>query len=567
MNLFLLGWAPSGGAQSAIAGQALAELLARLPFFDSEAIECWQAPSGHVVLAYVGHDEGRVGGVRYVDVDEEGMALFSGRPFLWTRDGSADGRTPLDPRFYRRPAGDWTADLDGRWAAARYDDRERELEVYSDPLGAYPIFSGNLDATRWISNSAELVRTALGADELDDSVLACVLGCGYSLSGDPIWASVKRLPRGTVLRMRAGRPDTQTELLPLDRIAVVAGAGFEPDQAARDLVAATGALADWPGRPNLLQLSGGRDSRLVFGAALKAGVEFDVVTSGTPEAPDVQVARLLCEGTGKRPRLLSPDPGGALIRRTRHTASVVGRAAAGALSIEVAAGYPIEQSTGRLPLWLGGQGGEISRAYYGRGNAQGRLALARQLISSVAGSAELLSSPGRERLERQVGRALDEELAAGVAPEDVPDVFYLLARMGSWAASGFGCVEYAKGDSVTPLWCKRLLPQQLGPRPEERAREWFHTATLEALSPRLARAPYADYTPLLRPGTEELFPVCELVQQAVQSQADHPAWEVLERRYVEQLLARDPRSLDEREHRHVWRLATVFLNDGMEQPR
>ena len=48
---------------------------------------------------------------------------------------------------------------------------------------------------------------------------------------------------------------------------------FEPERAAELLTAATGALADWPGRPNVVQLSGGRDSRVVLAAALAAGAD------------------------------------------------------------------------------------------------------------------------------------------------------------------------------------------------------------------------------------------------------------------------------------------------------
>jgi hypothetical protein len=562
MNLFIVGWSPSGGADSAPAQGALRALLARLPFFDPEEIGCWQAPSGRATLAYVGHDEERVGGVRYVDLDDEGMAVFSGRPFRWTGEGEADGRAPLDPRFYRRPAGEWASDLDGRFAAARYDERERELEVYSDPLGAYPVFSGEADGTRWISNSAELVRTALGTDELDLSVVASVLGAGHCLSGDPVWAEVKRLPRGAVVQMRADRPDSQAELLPLDRIAAQTGRGLEPGRAARDLVAATSALADWPGRPILLQLSGGRDSRLVLAAALAAGVEFDAVSTGTPAVPDVRVARQLCEQLGIPHRLLPRDPEGALHRRTREMGRVVGLASAGTFSIEDAAGYPIAQSAGPLPLWLGGQGGEIARAFYGRREGTRPEALARQLFETVARSVELLSSPGKERLRREVGRAVDQKVDAGVALDDVFDLFYLFNRMGTWSASGFGCVEYAKGDSITPLWCRRLLDHQLAPRPAERVGARFHAATLEELSPQLARAPFAE---AWDPGSDEFVPVFELVTAAVKTQPSHPAWEVIDRPYVDQLLAREPRSFEGRERRHVWRLATVFMNCEQEE--
>jgi hypothetical protein len=565
VNLFLIGWSRSGAANAPGAEAALAALLVRLPFFGPEQIRSWQAASGNATLAYVAHDKERVGGVGYVDIDEEGMALFSGRPFRWTGDGAADGRAPLDPRFYRRPAGRWMADLDGRFGAARYGERERELDVYADPLGAYPLFSGELDGTRWISNSAELVRTALGTDELDPSVVASVLGAGYSLSGDPVWAQVKRLPRGTVMHLRVDRPDAQTELLPLDRIAAQTGSGLDPDRAARDLVAATGALADWPGRPTLLQLSGGRDSRLVLAAALAAGAEFDAVSTGTAEHPDVRVARLLSEQAGVRHRLLSPDPDGALHRGTRDMARVVGLAGAGTLSIETAAGYPIAQSTGPLPLWLGGQGGEIARAHLGSGDGMAPEALAPHLFRAVAGSAELLSATARERLEREVRKDIDDQLGAGVAPVDIPDLFFLF-RMSPRSAVAFGCVEYGKGDSITPLWSRRLLRHQLGAQPAERARERFHAVTLEALSPPLAHPPFVDYVPPFRRGSEEFVPVFELAREAVWAQESHPAWEVLEPRYVEQLLALDPTSLEEREQRHVWRLASVFMNGELEQP-
>ena len=62
---------------------------------------------------------------------------------------------------------------------------------------------------------------------------AGVLAGGWSLSGDPIWENVRRLPRGIVLTLRPGEPESATELLPLERIARLPGAGFEPDTAAR----------------------------------------------------------------------------------------------------------------------------------------------------------------------------------------------------------------------------------------------------------------------------------------------------------------------------------------------
>jgi hypothetical protein len=48
------------------------------------------------------------------------------------------------------------------------------------------------------------------------------------------------------------------------------------------------------------------------------------------------------------------------------------------------------------------------------------------------------------------------------------------------------------------------------------------------------------------------------VREVVLSQADHPAWPVLDRARVEQLLSNDAAALDEVSRYYVWRLATVF---------
>ena len=113
MNLFVIGSAPNGRIDPAIAERALRELLVELPFFDPAAISSWRAPSGRAAAAWVAHAPARVGAVRYADADQDGIALFSGRPYAWTGDTSADGRAPLDARFYRRPTAEWAPQVSG----------------------------------------------------------------------------------------------------------------------------------------------------------------------------------------------------------------------------------------------------------------------------------------------------------------------------------------------------------------------------------------------------------------------------------------------------------------------
>jgi hypothetical protein len=155
--------------------------------------------------------------------------------------------------------------------------------------------------------------------------------------------------------------------------------------------------------------------------------------------------------------------------------------------------------------------------------------------------------------------AVDTAIASGVSPRDVPDVFYVERRMANWAATGHGCVEYAKGDTICPLWSRRLLPHQLGASAHQRAGGHWPQAALEALSPKLARIPYAKH-PTLRPlGSDGFAAVQQQVGDAVAGQPSLPAWEVLDRARVERLLASDPGALDRRERRRIWRLASVFI--------
>ena len=78
---------------------------------------------------------------------------------------------------------EWAPRLDGRCTVVRTDGIV--LEVFSDPMGAYPVYKSERDGVTWISNSADLLKT--DADSFDPSVAASLLGGGWSLSGDPIW--------------------------------------------------------------------------------------------------------------------------------------------------------------------------------------------------------------------------------------------------------------------------------------------------------------------------------------------------------------------------------------------
>ena len=121
--------------------------------------------------------------------------------------------------------------------------------------------------------------------------------------------------------------------------------------------------------------------------------------------------------------------------------------------------------------------------------------------------------------------------------------------MAAWAAMGHGCVEPSKGDTVAPLWTRRLLDQQLAAGDHDR----FTAGVLAVLAPDLAAVPYADgrVTPQRTP--RDLTAVLSATRAAVDAQPEHPAWDVLDRAAVESALTRPD------DAHAIWRLATVFL--------
>lgn len=601
MNLFLVGWsaALSGrrpgaadpeGLQAADRAAAVLEAL-RAPFFADEAVERWTAPSGRAAAAWLSHAPERLGGVRYAAAEGGRLALFAGRPIRWQGD-AADGRGPLDPALYLTES--WEDALDGRFAVVRAGDEG--VDVVTDPLGAYPVFRCEADGTVWVSNSPWALRQLRGPAPLDLDALAGVLGGGWSLDGVPLWKGITRVP---------WRAST----------AVPSGSGFDPDRAARLLTEGTRALADWPGRPNVVLVTGGRDSRLILAAAQRAGIAFEARTGGTPDAPDVVLGRQVAEAAGVEHGLLAPHPHGDFMAHWRAMAATLARTTGGTATLGDAAGFPLGPNPAPpapLPLWHTGQGGEIARGYYGAagGDPVGRLY--RAFTGRRPGRTEPLSAEGARRVREQIATWADQQRAAGARDEDLPDLFYLHRRMATWAAPTHAAVEPIR-DSTSPLWSAWLLPDLLGLPAARRAREEFHLRVLERLAPELVDLPFEGGRPwpakqgalgrralrvavLARkaraeagrqwaaraaapppptagpagtaasagaapPGDATADPFAAVlpeIRDVVLADADHPAWRVLDRARVEELLSRPAAGLDAMSRAYVWRLATVF---------
>jgi hypothetical protein len=580
VNLFVVGWGP--GVEVAEAEGALSRLLAELPFFPGRPVETWSR--GAAAAAWVRHAD-----LPYACESDGSLALFSGRPIRWTDEHTADGRGPADARFFLEPAANWADTIDGRFVSAAYHEDGDALELATDPVGAYPLYETSVDGTRWFSNSAAALRELTGDAGLRLDSVAGLVGGGWPLAGHPIWTGIERVEPGAVVRFGADGAQRR-RLLPPEEIAGLPGRGLDVDAAAGRLTAATAALADWPGRPNVVPVTAGYDSRVVLGAAIDAGFEFEGVTGGAPDDPDVTAGRELCAAAGVPHSLLPADPHGNMWSDHRRAAHIVRLTAGGTASLADAAGFPLGPRDGSLPLWHSGQGGEIGRSYYGAGDGLSATALARRLYDSFTARRphrrELLSPTGREIVERQLREWVDTQLGSGVKAADVPDVFYFDRRMKTWAAPTHGCVEYVR-DTTSPLWSRRVVADLLAPSTQERGRLAYHAAMQARFAPELARAPFAaahgggrvaSARRLAGKAAREALrrvrgtrpsaaadpfdPILADVREQVLAATGHPAWEVLDRDRCATLLSRPAAALDEMSRYQVWRLATLFVQAG-----
>jgi asparagine synthase len=600
LNVFVVGFDPAGLAVEAMQ-HSLRALADEAPFLDADAVRSWQSSDGKAASAWLCDEGVAVGGVDYVHADDRALSLFAGRPIAWRADGSADGRSTLNPRMYLAPAVRWAEQLDGRFAAVRYAPDDLGLEVVTDPMGAYPVYTATAGSCRFVSNRPALIAALLPRREHEPVAVAYFLACGWALGGGCLWRGIRRLERGHIHRF-GDRGDAKERIPGPDAHSLLSmfGAGLDPPEAASALVESVRASADWPGRPSVLFLSGGLDSRVVFAAALESGVELSARTVasagqlGYPDTMDVVIARRLAAEYSIPHTVVSSNflEGVGLHARWMRllTNGLVSLGDTGALRVPPK-GVPLE-------LAYSGQGGEVSRNDYGIGPPTAP-DLLEQILRHVVPRwpRSLMNNEGHELVRAFVRDWIDRHLHLGGRSADLTDLFYLLERMPNWAAPSQMYYEQ-RNDTISPLWFSRLIPHQLALAAGDRRRSLFHLALLSALAPDLARLEFAGVNPpwpvfgarraarshrihvlankatsearrrlrarLRRSFELENDPFVQAMAEAqagVANHVDHPVWRYLDRKRVERLLRTDPLRLDPRNRRAVWRLASIFVDD------
>jgi hypothetical protein len=248
--------------------------------------------------------------------------------------------------------------------------------------------------------------------------------------------------------------------------------------------------------PVELSLTGGKDSRLVLAALVRAGVPVRAKTHGFPQHPDVTVAAEIARRLGIEHVVREPaTPDKKIDVATRIRAAVL--VADGMLSAFENVGRP-DHSPGPV-VTAGGHGGELLRGGYAEAattpNDSGAIAHAKR----AARGAELLRRLTTRHLALlRTGPAarylasLAPWTGAALAhgPLQALDDFYLANRAGRWSAAARQAY-LLRENLIQPLFDDAVVRATREVPLAERVSGALPDAVLRQLCPELADVPYA----------------------------------------------------------------------------
>jgi hypothetical protein len=340
-------------------------------------------------------------------------------------------------------------------------------------------------------------------DEHDPLHVCALLNPGFPLGSVTPFTGVAAEGPSTTLRLLDGAVTRSR----------APGAGPAGSGGARDvaegLVAAVAPLRD-AGTPVELSLTGGKDSRLIAAALVKAGVPVVARTHGFADHPDVVVAAEIARRLGIEHVVRTPAAPGQrvdVLGRIRATVLV----ADGMLSAFENVGRP--DPAAAPALTAGGHGGELLRGGYaetaGRRGASGGLRAALSPARRAARSAELLRRLTTKHLDlirRGPAAAYVGSLASWTPPLAVHplrtlDDFYLVNRAGRWSAAARQAY-LLRERLVQPLFDDRVVLAARTVPLADRVSGALSAAVLAELSPALTDVPLAGKPPA---GTQSPF--------------------------------------------------------------
>jgi hypothetical protein len=250
---------------------------------------------------------------------------------------------------------DWTAFAGDYIVVA---ERSGSVHLLSSTIAARPYFYSVHPEGGFVHGANVFkVHAARGTPwEWSGRALRSVALYGHTIGRDTLHPRIYRMPAATHLHWNGSQLVERTMQPLVQRRTVKPSAALE---ASFDALVAS--FVDLPAGPLTVSLSAGYDSRLLFALALEHRYPLRVVSMGTPESTDLQIARRLAERSGLplSTVVLAPED-------YRSVASAATWATGGTKTAENwhTAIYPLKAGMHHSEVHLVGSNGEFARTFY-----------------------------------------------------------------------------------------------------------------------------------------------------------------------------------------------------------
>jgi asparagine synthetase B (glutamine-hydrolysing) len=244
--------------------------------------------------------------------------------------------------------------------------------------------------------------------------------------------------------------------------------------------------------PITLQLTGGRDSRLIAAALHAADIPFRAVTSGFRKHPDVALAARISDLLGTPHKIMTPrkEPNGddLIVEHPLQRAWEIIRATEGMVAVHNTVRSPLPFNTSPTIAGWGGEqlrGGYLAMVFKKSSGTPSPSAMRKKVNGLFTGLAGFLTDAANERAGSDLASWID---LPDADPAQILDRVYLYCRTGRWA-SALGAARWASVNPINPLLDNLVSRFSLGIPPFVRLSEQPVHEVISRLAPQLRNLP------------------------------------------------------------------------------
>ncbi|MEV6410127.1 hypothetical protein [Kribbella sp. NPDC051718] len=413
--------------------------------------------------------------------------------------------TPLARAVLADPAR--MAELAPPFLLAVLDPADERLELFTDSVGLGRLFQlRTADGWVWSNRAAAACLFADVPAVASDRGWRYAAGCGWFMGDTTPYDRVLTVPGATRI-VTEGRRNRRT-VTRIEATSIWSGpsGGELPHRLIEETAEALRGVARsvsklWPGTPTV-DLSGGRDSRVVAAAFLSAGVElklnsYDAVPGELAVAEELVAAlpyKVEHIVTGKPAPAATatpapvPPPMTPVIERIRRWH----RFAEGLRPASYIFHNPPEGLTDVAHLAIGGAGGEIAHGHFyppdvlklDQSPLEEKLELFNARLRNRLIPAVGPSEAVRDAVAGQIDNVFREAIQGGFEDATMLDYFYVVERLRRWGSAG------ERTGIVSPLLVPAFVRGAFSMSAPQRLENALHRALVRELVPEWADIPF-----------------------------------------------------------------------------